>query len=108
MTAITNISTRRLITVVTLIAVAAGVCEIRGPATWQKAPPLSQLFDRAGFLLFWLSYMLFAILLVVGPFRPRTTFSLHGECGARAANFFLALGIFLLLNLWLVLAYLLA
>ncbi|MEO7298527.1 MAG: hypothetical protein ABI042_08125 [Verrucomicrobiota bacterium] len=104
MTAIFKIPTRRFILIVALMAVAAGICEILDRVTWQNSRPVSHLFDVAGLVLFWLSYTLCAILLIVGPLRPRTVFSLHGECGVRAMNFFLALGVFASLNLWIALA----
>ena len=100
-----GISTRRFILAASVIAVAAAICEILDRLTWQLARPVSHVFDVAGFGLFWLSYALFVLLLVVGPFRPQTAFSLRGECALRAANFFLALGVFVLLNLWIGLAY---
>ena len=103
MTAISRISTRRFILTAAIVGVAAAVCEILNRLTWQFSRPISHVFDVAGFGLFWLSYALFVLLLVVGPFRPHTAFSLRGECALRAANFFLTLGIFVLLNLWIAL-----
>jgi hypothetical protein len=108
MTAIIKITTRQFVLAATLIAVAAVVCEALDRLTWQHANAVSHLFDVAGLLLFWLSYVLLVSLLVIGPFRPRSNFSLHGECGMRTANFLLALGIFVLLNLWIAFAYLFA
>ena len=87
-----------------LISAAAGVCNVLDKLTWHHARSVSHVFDIAGFILFWASYILLWALLVLGPFRPRTEFSLHGECSSRATNFFLALGGLLLLHLWAALA----
>lgn len=102
---LSGMSTRRFILAASVIAVAAAMCEILDRLTWQLARPVSHVFDVAGFGLFWLSYALFVLLLVVGPFRPHPAFSLRGECALRAANFFLTLGIFVLLNLWIALDF---
>ena len=105
MTTISRISTRLLILTAAFVAVAAAICETLDRLTWQLSRPVSHVFDVAGFGLFWLSYALFVLLLVVGPFRPHPAFSLRGECALRAANFFLTLGIFVLLNLWIALDF---
>lgn len=99
MTSLARVQTRQLIFAAVLIWAAAEVCNVLDKLTWEDARPVSQFFDVANIILFWASYILLWGLLVLAPFRPRTEFSLHGSCGCRAANFFLALGALILLHL---------
>ena len=108
MTALARVETRRFIFAALVISVAAGVCNLLDKLTWQHARSVSHVFDIAGSILFWASYILLWALVIIGPFRPQAVFSLRGECGSRATNFFLALGGLLLLHLWAVVAFTLA
>ena len=108
MTSLARVPTRRFIFAALLVSVAAGVCNVLDKLTWHHARSVSHAFDIAGFILFWASYILLWALLVIGPFRPQAGFSLQGQCGSRATNFFLALGGLVLLHLWGALAFALA
>lgn len=108
MTSLAQIQTRRFIFLAVLVSAAAGVCNVLDKLTWQHARGVSHVFDIAALLLFWAAYILLWALLVVGPFRPRTEFSLRGDCGQRATNFFLALGGLVILHLWAALSIALA
>lgn len=50
-----------------------------------------QLFEGLGFVYSWTLLFALTAFLVLGPFRPYTTFSLRGDCGRRALIFFVAL-----------------
>lgn len=106
MKSLTRVETSRFLLVAILTAAAAGVCDILDRLTWQHARSVSHIFDLAGFILFWASYFLLWALLIVGPFRPQTEFSLRGACCDRAANFFIALGTLVLLHFWVLFAFL--
>lgn len=104
MKSLARIETGRFLLVAILMLPAAWGCAIVDKLTWQHARAVSHVFDLAAFVLFWASYNLLWVLLVVGPFRPRAEFSLRGACCDRAANFFIALGALVLIHLWVVLA----
>jgi len=108
MTSLARVPTRRFIFVAIFLAAAAGVCNVIDKLAWHHAPALSRVFDAAGFILFWASYVLLWALLIAGPFRPQTGFSLHGDCSSRATHFFLALGGLIFLHLWGALAFAIA
>lgn len=50
-----------------------------------------QLFEVLGVIYGWTLLSALVAFLVIGPFRPHTTFSLRGDCGQRALIFFVAL-----------------
>lgn len=106
MKSLTRVETSRFLVVAILTAAAAGVCYILGRLTWQHAHDVSHVLGLATFILFWASYFLLWALLIVGPFRSQTEFSLRGACCDRAANFFIALGTLVLLHLWVLFAFL--
>lgn len=50
-----------------------------------------QLFEILGFICGWTVLSALVAFLVLGPFRPYTTFSLRGDCRQRALIFVVAL-----------------
>ncbi len=106
MKSLTRVPTGRFLLVAILTAAAAVGCHFLDKLTWQHARSVSHVFDLAALILFWASYNLLWALLIVGPFRPQTEFSLRGACCDRAANFFIALGALVLLHFWVLFAFL--
>jgi len=49
-----------------------------------------QLFELLGLIYGWTLISALVAFLIIGPFRPYTKFSLRGDCGPRAAIFFVA------------------
>lgn len=78
MKSLARVETSRFLLVAILTAAASGGCHILDRLTWKHARSASHVFDLAAFILFWASYNLLWALLIVGPFRPQTEFSLHG------------------------------
>ena len=50
-----------------------------------------QVFEFLGFAYGWTLISALVAFLLIGPFRPYNTFSLRGDCGPRAAIFFVAM-----------------
>ncbi len=98
-----RIESARLISVVIGLLLAAVLCGILEKLTWHHSLGVSRVFDIAGFALFWASYALLWVLLVIVPFRPHSHFSLRGECSIRALNFFLTLGSLVIVHLYVIL-----
>jgi hypothetical protein len=103
MTALAQVQTRHLIFAAIITSVLAGVCDFLDKLSWQYARSVSHAFDITAMILFWASYILLWALLILGPFRPQAEFSIQGECGKRATNFFIALGGLLAIHVWVVL-----
>lgn len=86
---IAGVSTSRFILVAVLAAPAAWICKpLRRFAYERQLHDLSSFLDLAGFGLFLFSYALLWLLLVAGPFRPASQFTLHGDANRRVQNFF--------------------
>lgn len=83
--------TSRILIWASFAFLAAWLCDLLNGWTWPFLPPVSSAFDGLALVLFWLSYAAFWIVLVLGPFRPFSEFSLHGSCRQRALNFGYAL-----------------
>ena len=89
---LSGIPTSRYILAGVLIASVAAACNgLRKVAYADGAAAVAWVFDLAGFGLFFLAYAMLWLLLVVGPFRPYSKFSLHGHVGRRVGNFLGAL-----------------
>ncbi|MES2474436.1 MAG: hypothetical protein V4640_01555 [Verrucomicrobiota bacterium] len=108
MTSLIKIQTHTLTATAFAMVVGAAGCEVLDRVLWHQDRSFSKVFDIAGSTLFWGAYLLFWGLLIVGPFRPQTRFSMHGECRLRATHAILALGGLGVLHLWAILMFAMA
>ncbi len=98
-----RIQTEWFISAAAWIAVVAALCGVFDNLTRGYSRSVSHFFAAAGFTLISTSYLLLWVLLVIAPFRPRSDFSLRGECKIRAINLFLTLGGLLAVHIYVML-----
>jgi len=96
-----NLPTSRFFALAGAVAVVAGAFDILRWLAPYGASTLSSLAEVMGPGLFALAYALFAALVVIGPLRPHSHFSLSGNYGRRVVNLLAALGGLALLHFWI-------
>jgi|GEM_PF-2366184 len=85
-------------------AVLSGACKFLTRFVPYSAYAVSSFFEFVCIGFFIASYTLLWLLLVIGLFRPYNEFTLHSARARRAINFFSALGLLLLLHVWVAFA----
>ena len=80
----------RLLIITVLLFPLAYVFELLASLALGRSHFAYQLFEVLGAVYAWAVISALAALLVIGPFRPHTSFSLRGDCRQRALNFSVA------------------
>lgn len=95
----------RLILIASAVAlISLAVNLLRKLATRSGSLQLSSVLESLGLSLFMLAYAALWVLLVIGPFRPFTAFSLRGFKRQRVLNLLFALAALVLIHLLLAFA----
>lgn len=95
------IPTGKCILAAYVLAILAVIVSRLGKLIPYSAYRLTTAVELAVMAIFVLAYLMMWVLLVVGPIRPRSSFTRRGDRDKRVANFLCALGGLLMVHVFL-------